>query len=256
MTRRTLLLLAAVVVAALGTGLIFAYVNGVNNRAIADQSPQKVLVAKTTIAAGTTAADAAKSGAMVLVDVAKKQVAPGALSDITPISDEVALSPVFQGQQIVSQMFGAQGSTSALPIPANDIAISVQLDDPARVAGFVEPGSYVAIFLTIGPEPGLSGVTTTTTRVLLPKVQVIGVGPTTTTAQTSTNGQTGQTNTEQISRAILTLAVSQRQAEKVIWAQGNSGNPGAHSLYFGLLTSNSKVVPNHGTDAKNLFRAP
>ena len=61
MGRRTILLIAAVVVAAVGTGLIFAYVNGVNDRALADQSPQQVLVAKVTIPSGTTAADAAKA---------------------------------------------------------------------------------------------------------------------------------------------------------------------------------------------------
>jgi pilus assembly protein CpaB len=245
MTRRTLLLIAAVIVAAVGTGLVFAYVHGVNDRAIADQSPQKVLVAKSTIAAGTTAADAAKAGALELVDVAKKQVAPGALSDIAPISTQVALAPVFQGQQIVSQMFGAQGSTSALPIPKDDIAISVQLNDPARVAGFVEPGGNVAIFVTMNPQSGAN--TTVQTRMLLPRATVIAVGPTTTTSQTTTNQQTGQSNTEQISRAILTLALSQKEAQKVIFAQGQG------QLYFGLLTTDSKVAPGAGTDAHNLF---
>lgn len=245
MTRRTLLLIAAVIVAAAGTGLIFAYVHGVNDRALADQSPQKVLIAKSTIAAGTSAADAAKAGALELVDVAKKQVAPGALSDIAPISAQVALAPVFQGQQIVSQMFGAQGSTSALPIPKDNIAISVQLNDPARVAGFVEPGGNVAIFVTMNPQSGAN--TTVQTRMLLPRATVIAVGPTTTTSQTTTNQQTGQTNTEQISRAILTLALSQKEAQKVIFAQGQG------QLYFGLLTSDSKVAPGAGTDAHNLF---
>src|SRR4051794_4353392 len=129
MTRRSLLLIAAVVVAALGTGLIFAYVNGVNDRAPADQKPQSVLIAKTTIPAGTTAQDAASAGSLVQKEIAKDAVAPGALSDITPIADQVALAPVYEGQQIVSQMFGAQGSTSALPIPKDQLAISVQLQD-------------------------------------------------------------------------------------------------------------------------------
>src|SRR4051812_24271062 len=107
MGRRTILLIAAIIVAAVGTTAIFVYVNGINNRAIADQQPVKVLVAKTTIPSGTTAADAAKAGAFELQDIAKKQVAQGALSDIEPITNEVALAPVFAGQQILSQMFGA-----------------------------------------------------------------------------------------------------------------------------------------------------
>jgi pilus assembly protein CpaB len=246
MTRRTVLLIAALIVAALGTGLVFAYVNGINDRALADQQPQVVLIAKNTIAAGTTAADAASAGDLIQKKISKDSVAPGALSDITPISDEVALAPVYEGQQIVSQMFGAQGSTSSLPIPKDNLAISVQLNDPARVAGFVEPGSNVSIFVTIGAQAG-SSISTTTTRVLLPRVTVIAVGPTTTTSQTTTNSQTGQTNTEEISRAILTLALSQKDAEKVIFAQGQG------QLYFGLLTQQSKVAGGAGANSRNLF---
>jgi pilus assembly protein CpaB len=245
MARRTLLLVAAVLVAAVGTALIFLYVNGVNDRAVADQSPQRVLVAKTQIAAGTTAADAAKAGAFELKTFAKNSVAPGALSDITPIANEVALSTVFPGQQILTAQFGAVGSTSALQIPGSTLAMSVQLTDPARVAGFVEPGSSIAVFVTLPPLPG--GEPRTSTRLLLPKVQVVAVGPTTTTPQTSTNAQTGQTNTEQISKAILTLAVSQKDAQKIIFAQSSG------TLYFGLLTANSKVAPGTGTAAQNLF---
>jgi Flp pilus assembly protein CpaB len=154
MGRRTILLIAAIIVAAVGTTMIFVYVNGINDRAVADQQPVEVLVAKTTIPSGTTAADAAKSGAFDLQKVAKKQVAPGALSDIEPISNEVALAPVFAGQQILSQMFGAQGSASSLPLPGSKLAISVQLNDPARVAGFVQPGSNVAIFASLTPTGG------------------------------------------------------------------------------------------------------
>jgi pilus assembly protein CpaB len=45
MGRRTMLLVAAFVVAALGTTLVFLYVNGVNDRAVADQKQVRVLVA-------------------------------------------------------------------------------------------------------------------------------------------------------------------------------------------------------------------
>jgi pilus assembly protein CpaB len=245
MTRRTILLIAALVVAALGTGLIFAYVHNIDNKAIADQQPQQILIAKSEIPAGTSVQDAASKGAFQQVEMAKKYVVQGALSDTTPINNQIALAPIYPGQQVLSQMFGAQGSTSALPIPNNDMAISVALTDPARVAGFVEPGSSVAIFATVNPSAG--GATTQTTRLLLPRVQVIAVGPTTTTSQTTTNTQTGQTNTEQISRAILTLAVNQVEAQQVIFAQQQG------QLYFGLLTANSKVASGKGVDARNLF---
>ena len=45
MGRRLALLIAAVLVAALGTALVFAYVKKADDRAIADQQPVSVLVA-------------------------------------------------------------------------------------------------------------------------------------------------------------------------------------------------------------------
>ena len=41
------------------------------------------------------------------------------------------------------------GTSGALPIPSGKVAMSVQLGDPQRVAGFVKPGSEIAVFVTI-----------------------------------------------------------------------------------------------------------
>ena len=41
MGRRTLLMIAAIVIAALGAGMIFLYVQGINDRAQADQEPRQ-----------------------------------------------------------------------------------------------------------------------------------------------------------------------------------------------------------------------
>lgn len=257
MGRRTVLLVVALLVAAVGTSLVFVYVNGVNERALADQKPVKVLVATTTIAAGTSAADAAKAGAFQLQEVGAASAAPGALSDISPISSKVALAPIFPGEQILAAKFGALGSTSGLTIPSGELAVSVQLTDPARVAGFVQPGSNVAVFASLTPtaQAGQSGpggqspaAQRQVTRVLLPKAQVIAVGPTTTTPTTSTDNTTGQTNTEQLPKAILTLALGQVDAQKLIYASQQG------QLYFGLLGADSKVDRTSVTDATTLFK--
>lgn len=235
MSRRSVLIIVAVVVAALGSALVFVYANGANNRALADQSPVKVLVAKTTIAAGTTASQAAQAGAFELKTISAGSKAQGALSDVTPIADQVALAPVFPGEQVLSAQWGAAGAASSLPIPAGKLAIALQLGDPQRVAGFVNPGSNVAIYWTAND----------TTRVLLAPVQVIAVGPTTAVTST-TKTETGATNTEQLPRAIMTLALSQTDAAKVIQAQASG------SLYFALLNNDSKVTPGGPVSAASL----
>jgi pilus assembly protein CpaB len=242
MGRRTLLLIAALVVAALGTVLIFVYVQNVENEAIADQAPVEVLVATQQVAAGTSAADASNAGAFELQEVPTSAAAQGALTDITIISDQVALAPIFPGQQVLAQMFGAPGTETGLNVPEDKLAISVQLGDPERVAGFVSPGSDVAIFATTTA----TGTVGQSTQVLLTKVEVIGVGATTLSTQTTTTEE-GESTTEEIPLAILTLAVDQKEAQQVINAQSGG------SLYFALLGDEAKVRTGGPTTSQNLF---
>lgn len=243
MGRRTVLLVVAVLVAAIGTGLIFAYVNGVDDRALEGQQPVEVLVATAAINSGTTGAAAAQAGSFELRKVAKDSVADGALADITPVNNLVALGTIFPGEQILAAKFGAAGSGSVLPIPTDKMAVSVQLADPARVAGFVQPGSEVAVFLTLAPGPGIAQ-TTDTIRVLLPRAGVIAVGPTTLTPVAA--GVEGA-NAEALPRAIITLALTQTEAQKVILASQKG------TLYFGLLTKQSKSTVGSPLDVTKLL---
>lgn len=253
MTRRTVLLIGAILVAALGTTAVFLYVNGINNRATANQHPIRILVAKRFIPLGTTANSAAGAGAFTVRSYPRDLVSANALLNVTPIAGEVALTAIYPGQQILTDEFGKLGTASALQIPGNELAISVSLEDPSRVAGFVAPGSMVAVFDTVSSN-GTSSVASagTTplkpqTRLLLSSAEVIGVGPETITPLTTKNTSTGQVNTQQVPLTILTLALTQAQAEKVIFAQANG------ALYLGLLTPQSKVAPDGGVTAQNLF---
>jgi pilus assembly protein CpaB len=238
MERRTLLLIAALVVAALGTTMVFLYVNGVNDRALAEQDPVQVLVATSAIDAGTTAGEALAAGAIESKEISRSSAADNALSDVTPIEDQVALSPIFAGEQILTNKFGAAGSSTNLPIPDGKLAISVQLDDPARLAGFLAPGSKVAIFLTInaaGKEKS---------QLLLPEVQVLSAD-----GKTLAPAATGDTaNASQAPAALVTLAVDQAQYQKVFFASSHG------QMSFALLGKDAKLSPSvPGTDIDNLF---
>ena len=150
----------------------------------------------------------------------------------------------------------APPTAPTLPIPKGNIAISVNLTDPDRVAGNIENGSHVAIFVTgdlttaAGGRHATGAAATTTTRLLLPDVTVLNVGspqPPTTSTKTEADGT--QT-TEQLPRTLLTIAVTQKEAQKVIVASK------ALSLTFGLLTDTSVVHPGPGTSTlvASLFR--
>lgn len=245
MGRRTVLLVVAVVVATLGTTAIFLYVKGVDDRALKNASPVSVLVAKDRIPAGTSAAEAERRGLLKLQDIQRSAVPATALSSIATIRDFVALSDIFAGEEILSVKFGPTQNVASLPLPSGKLGISLQLGDPQRVAGFVNPGSEVAIFLTYTPvlAPGQAGPAFPTTRLLLRRITVIAVGPTTNRPATAP----GKANTEAVPTAILTLALTQREAEKIILAQSTG------ALYFGLLTADSKVGTSAGVDQRQLF---
>ena len=141
MGRRTLLLVAALLVAALGTSLVFVYVSNVDSRARAGQSPVSILVAKEDLPAGTAVDAAMEAGSFVMSEVPASAAIPDALSDITPIADKVALSTIYAGEQIIERKFGEPGQVSTLPIPPDMVALTIQLADPAKVANFLAPAS-------------------------------------------------------------------------------------------------------------------
>lgn len=244
MGRRTVLLVAAIVVAALGTTLIYFYVNRTDERALKDQQPVNVLVAKTIIRAGTTGQAAESAGSLRFEPIPQKYVIEGALRASGDISGLVAVADIFPGEQIVRAKFVQPGAGGALPIPTGKVGMSFQLGDPQRVAGFVRPGADVAIFVTIATPaaPGQPPATGPQTRLLLPRVSVLAIGPTTLRPASGTDA-----NKESVPTAILTLALDQAQGQKVVYASQHG------QLYFALLTKDSKIAPGPGTDARNLF---
>ena len=72
MGRRTILLIVAAVVAVLGAGMVFLYVQGADDRAQAEQAPVEVLKAIAQIEPGETLADAQAAGKLELQAVPER----------------------------------------------------------------------------------------------------------------------------------------------------------------------------------------
>jgi pilus assembly protein CpaB len=250
MARRSVLLSVAIVIALLGTALIVLYVQGIDKRAAEGQELVEVLAATDTIDPGETVAAAMEAGKFEKRQIRRDDMVEGALSSTGSISDLVSLSSIYAGEQVIARKFGTLSDTDGLIIPDDKVAISVELSDPARVAGFVNPGSDVAIFLSADPirkmPDGSEEVLPPYTRLLLPKVQVIGVGTSSISAKTTTTDEGAQI-VEEVPRAILTLAVDQKQAEKIIYAARNA------EISFALLSDDSKVTEGAGVTATDLM---
>jgi pilus assembly protein CpaB len=203
-----------------------------------------VLVAVKQIAPGETVAAAQAAGKIAVGTITQGEELAGALTTLAPIQSDIAQTTIFPGEQIIAGKFAATAATtSTLTIPKGKIAVSINLTDTARVAGFVNPGDTVAIFMNSSGSGGFGSFT----KVLLPSVQVIAVG-TTTVVSTTTTDRTGAQTTEQLPRTLFTLGVTQDEAQKIMFASANGG------LAFGLLTPDSIVKPDAGATTANLFK--
>jgi pilus assembly protein CpaB len=251
MARRSVLLLVAALIALAGTAMIVLYVQGIDARATKDQELVEVLVATETIDIGETVADAQDAGKIEQAEVRRVDLVDGSLSSTTSIADDVAVGTIYPGEQLLAKKFGTLGDTQTLVIPDDKMAVSVELTDSERVAGFVNPGNEVAVFAT--PQELVALLADDKerplgdyTRIVLTRVPVLGVGTTSVTSRT-TKTEDGEQVAEQVARTILTLAVTQEEAEALIQADRNG------DLTFALLTDESKVADGPGKKPSDLF---
>jgi pilus assembly protein CpaB len=262
MDRRKLLLILAVFVAVIGTGLVFVYVQSADNRAGSKYDTVEVLKATQNIAVGESYDTALSQGKISLQPVPQNQLNDGYETTTTALKGKIVSTEIFPGQQVIASQFtsnaGSVTATTNLQIPKGMIAVSVQLSDPDRVAGNVYPGSRVAVFASGLGGPGVpagglgagtSGGPNNETAVLLPNVLVLNVGDPVQATSTTTD-ESGNQTSETLPRTLLTLAVTQAEAQKVILA--SKTNP--DSLTFGLLTSSSQIHKGPATTTSNVWK--
>lgn len=242
MDRRRVLLVVAAVIAALGTLLVVLYVRSADTRAQDKFHAVKVLTVTKQINPGESVAAAQAAGKIELGTVADGQRLAGALDSLSPIEGQIAQTTLYPGEQVIQAKFATTvASGNSLTMPKGSIAISLNLTDTGRVAGFVNPGDKVAIFLT----------TPAFTRLLLTNVEVIAVGATAVVPTTTTDAA-GKQTTEQLPRTLFTVGVTQAQAEKILYS--TNGGSGGGQVSLGLLNNDSAVRPDPGTTADNLFK--
>jgi pilus assembly protein CpaB len=252
MTRRIIGVLLAIILAIAGTGLVFLWINTAEERVAASQEAVQVVLANERIPAGTSGARLREQELVREVVMPASSVPEGALSsiieDLADLEDQVVTSDLHPDQLLMRRAFGPPAQlTGGLAVPDTKVAVSVRIDVHQQVAGYVRPGSHIAIFNTYGSDDDDEideGADNTRTRLLLPRVEVLAVGVfgdggvTTTTADEDEEGRSG---------LVLTVAVSQDEAERLIHASRTG------QLYLALLTDTSEIEPGPGVDSRNLF---
>ena len=267
MGRRVLALIAAVVLALVGAALVLVYATSADKRALEGQQPRTVYVTDKVIASGTTLKDAERGGLITRTQVAAKSRPAGALDAIDgENSSLVAVADIAPGQVVLSSAFGQERmGQKAIGVSAGMVAISISLEDPNRVGAFVTPGSSIVIYDTYDIKKiGTDDATTQYNElgvkgsgVLLPKVQVIGIGTTALTgasvkpASDEEGKEVAATTATPVQSYLVTVEVTPADSVKLVHAIQHStslqNNPAKH-IYFGLLGSDTTVPQNLSTD--------
>ncbi|HET9517714.1 MAG TPA: RcpC/CpaB family pilus assembly protein [Actinoplanes sp.] len=269
MRRRLLAVLVALLLAVIACAAVVAYVRGADRRALAGREAVFVLIATKRIPAGTTGAQLRDGGYTGRVTMPAATVPPDAIAEIDDLLATLAVTAELQPSQLLLRgMFGSSTRASGgLALPDGKMAVSVELTAAARVAGYVRPGSKVAVFDTFTVREGKGRVPAGArlsdnyeynhaTRVLLPRVEVLAVG------ERGSVGAVTATNTDDADDAdaasaknapkagvtmLVTLVATQDEAEKLIHASLTG------TLSFALLDDTAAITPGAGVDNDTLF---
>jgi pilus assembly protein CpaB len=205
--RRTIGIVAAVLLAAIGAITLVAYVNSAKNKAQAQDAVVNVYVLNKKVPKGANAATIKSSVTLDRIPVRLEQ--PGAVENLGTVDNKVAAVDLEPGDQLISARLA--GSTNAGP--AGMVQISANLTSDRAVGGTLNAGDTVGVYLSF-PLPNSSS-SVGTTQLQFQHVLVTNVQ--------TTNAPVGQKSGNQVQQVsatnyIVTLALTPAQSARFAFA--------------------------------------
>ncbi len=233
-SRRTLIVVVAVVLAALAAASTFVYVRGIESRAFQGAELVEVFVVSRDIPRGLPGEQAAND--FVKASKVPRDFFPSnALTALEPLAGKVALGPLSANTILVEGQFVDPRQaqvTFSQKIPAGHVAVTVSVDQTRGVAGLLVPGDKVNILVADGGAQ----------RVLFQNVDIIAIG-------TTAAPQVGETaEVANPGSGLITFAVPPESASKIAFAATQGGG-----LYLTLVPTDNQPVPVAPINGANLF---
>jgi Flp pilus assembly protein CpaB len=154
-SRRTLILVAAIVIGALASFLVYGYVSGIQDKAYDDAARVDVYVVKQQVPQGTYGEEATAAKLIVKDQIPKKFYPPTAIRALEDLGGKVAINDLAVNQIVTTDMFADPATVSSSfsdrleKINDEDqVAITISVDTIHGVAGLLQPGDYVNIMAT------------------------------------------------------------------------------------------------------------
>jgi pilus assembly protein CpaB len=248
MSKRTIALVAAVVLAAVATFALISYVQGARDKVEEKENPVTVYVAKQLIPQGVSG-DAAIKQALIAPETVPAKLRPDdAITSLDQIKGSVAAVNIQARETILASRFVAPGQVGAgLPIPENRVAMAIEVDVPPGVAGFVRQGDHVGVIgdLKVPATGGGSSSTATEqrTKFIVQNVEVLAVGQRVVT--TADNGSQQASSQQTTNKVLITIAVTPAEAERLVFAVLEG------KVYFTLVQRDFKGAKTPGRTARD-----
>ena len=218
--RRTMIFLAAVVIAAIAGVATYSYLTTVQDRANRGARLVKVFVVKRDIPKGTPGEVALDKGMIRPDKINVRFRATTALTDINLVRGKVAVIDLAANQVVVDRQFvdpRVATVSAAQRIPADNVAITIQVDSVRGVANLVQPGDSVNMLIRAadGAE-----------RYLFQDVDVLFVG----TQPAPAPGESPPTTEpgSATSTGLITVAARPESAARIAFATSGNGDNTVH----------------------------
>jgi pilus assembly protein CpaB len=249
MKRRVIALVAALLLAGVGTFVLVGFVQGAEDRATAGEERVEVFIIQRTVPRATTgeALATAVPPYVKLESLPIKAVAPGVVTNLDSLAGFVAEIDLTIGEQIIAGRWVAPGEVNtlrdALPerrveTPDGLLELPVSLGAEQALGGIIAAGDTVAVVasfesfpedaagetVTVGTDvvaiPGSTAEEASTieaTHIILHNALVVEVQATTPPSFVG-EGDDGSTRLAPQGEFVVTFALSPRDVERVVFA--------------------------------------
>ncbi|HUQ64245.1 MAG TPA: RcpC/CpaB family pilus assembly protein [Acidimicrobiales bacterium] len=193
--------IASVVLAAIGTALLVAYVRSAEENASERQKTAGVLVVTDKITQGTKAEDMAAKVKTQMVPV--NVMALGAVGDVSALAGRVADVDLLPGEQLVQSRFVTGAEAGKRTVPPGALKVTVLLEAVRAMGGQIHQGDSVGVLVSF-EDPD-------TTHLILHKVPVTDV------RTEADGGAPGSVDAKPTGKLFVTLAIDGPSVERVVF---------------------------------------
>jgi Flp pilus assembly protein CpaB len=153
--RRTMILVAAIVVGALAAFLVWGYVGGIQDRAYGKAKKVNVFTVKSAVTKGKFGEEVKTEGLIVESQIPQEFYPPNAIKSLDDIAGKEAINDLAPNQIVTTDMFADPATVSNSfadrleKIRGSDqVAITISVSNTHGVNGLLQPGDYVNLMIT------------------------------------------------------------------------------------------------------------